>query len=73
VELLTVRAGLSLNLLPALETLFLLLGCLFNFNIKAIALSYYSLGCPDWLFSLKSLLLLKGNKGGGEYEGERKW
>lgn len=58
-ERLTVGAGVSLTLWPALTPPFLLLGCLVQPRQEAFVLSYYILFCPVWPSSLGDLLLSK--------------
>ena len=53
---------MSLTLLPALGTLFLLLGCLIQPGMKAFALSSSMLFCPIWHVFLEACSFLKGNR-----------
>ena len=65
--LLTVGLGVSLALLPALGTLFLLLGFLPNLDTWISALSYCILLCHVCLLSLGGLLFSERKwKGSGE-------
>lgn len=52
----TVRMGISLTLLSALETLFSCWVVLFSINRRTFAVSYFSLFCSIWLLSLGGLL-----------------
>jgi hypothetical protein len=52
-----VRAGVSLTLLPALQTLLLLLGWLVQLCCEGLCLVLSSLVCSVWLLSLEGLLL----------------
>lgn len=68
-------AGVSLTLLPAPGTLFLLLGCLVQLWYEGFCLVLLNLFCPVWL-SLGGLLFSEGGVdlgergGGGAAEGE---
>lgn len=52
--------ALSLTLLPSLETIFLLLGCLAQPQYQGYAQFYYILLCYVWLISLGDLLFSEG-------------
>lgn len=51
---------MSLILLPAPGSFFLLLGCSSSFRVMAFALSYCILSCCFWLLSLGGLLFSDG-------------
>ena len=65
--------GVSLTFLPAFGMIFLLLGRLFQLNIRGGPWSYGNLICHDWLISLGGVLFPEGKWRRSVLGEEGKW
>lgn len=74
-EFVRVGVGVSLTLLPATVTIFLLLDCLIRLDMRVCAFSYCVLLCHIQLIFLEGLFLSEGNQrnSGMRGEGGREW